>query len=206
MGSQAPAWLRLTSGGTAPDGDEGDAPAPRTAPRVLFVCTGNICRSAFAAASLRHLLGPHSPVEVSSAGIMALAGHPMDGLMAAEAKRLGIEDTSHTARQLTGRHLKEAALVLVFGPEHAEWITSNHPEHLGKVAGLGQVASALDTAPRHALLPLSDLPGLAGGHRAPGNRDWIPDPYRRGPEAALSAAERIAACTALLAVHVDWSR
>ena len=54
--------------------------------RLLFVCTGNICRSAFAEVLTRHLLnerlgyGPASAIVVSSAGIQAVVGsgmHPM---------------------------------------------------------------------------------------------------------------------------------
>lgn len=37
--------------------------------RVLFVCTANICRSAYAEVMARHLLGDDPSVEVSSAGV-----------------------------------------------------------------------------------------------------------------------------------------
>ncbi len=189
MTSEPPEWLRVSS---APDTG---APAPAPRDSVLFVCTGNICRSAFADASLRHLLGPSSPVRVHSAGISALVGAPMDPLMEAEAHRLGVRETHHAARQLTGRLLGDATVVFVFGPEHVDWIASRHPEHLGKVVGLGHAAAALtarasearpgaDTPPTPAELPAlvrkvptSDRPGL-----------WIPDPYRRGPRAAADAA------------------
>jgi len=194
VASDPPPWLKVSGNG------EGDSPAIPARTGVLFVCTGNICRSAFAAAALRYALGQDSPVDVSSAGIMALAGRPMDELMAAEAHRLGIADTSHCARQLTGRMLRDATLVVIFGPEHAEWITLNHPEHAGKVAGLTQLAAVLDAAPRRGALPLSELPGLARDRpRTQTREDWIPDPYRRGPRAARAAAVSIAPAVATLA-------
>ena len=49
---------------------------PPTPYRILFVCTGNTCRSPMAAALLRHRLGERAGVEIASAGISAPAGSP----------------------------------------------------------------------------------------------------------------------------------
>lgn len=205
MTSEPPEWLRVSS---TPDPD---ASAPALGDSVLFVCTGNICRSAFADASLRHLLGPSSPVRVRSAGISALVGAPMDPLMEVQARHFGVEDTRHASRQLTGRLLGDATVVFVFGPEHVDWIASHHPEHLGKVVGLGHAAAALtarasearpgaDTPPTPTKLPAlvrkvltSDRPDL-----------WIPDPYRRGPRAAADAAARIQDAVSTLVARVAF--
>ncbi|HEX3606810.1 MAG TPA: hypothetical protein VH134_12870 [Candidatus Dormibacteraeota bacterium] len=50
--------------------------------RVLFVCTGNICRSPFAQVLTRYLLDVHLPAaaarfEIASAGVGAVVGSPM---------------------------------------------------------------------------------------------------------------------------------
>ncbi|MFN2560552.1 MAG: low molecular weight phosphatase family protein, partial [Jatrophihabitans sp.] len=45
---------------------------------VLFVCTGNVCRSPLAERLMRARLAPGLPVAVSSAGTMGLSGYPID--------------------------------------------------------------------------------------------------------------------------------
>ena len=53
---------------------------------VLFVCTGNICRSPMAAAIARDLLdrAGRTDVQVASAGTFALEGHAHDQLRETE--------------------------------------------------------------------------------------------------------------------------
>ena len=200
MASEAPAWLRVSRG------DEGDSPAGGPRASVLFVCTGNICRSAFAASSLRHSLGADAPVDVSSAGTMALVGHQMDALMAAEAHARGIADTDHVAQQVTGRHLGRAGVVLVFGAEHVEWIIDEYPEHSDRVIGLGRAAHTLSGLPTRAAVPLSELPMFVRDHQGGSSADdWIADPYRRGSRSAHEAADRIQDCLDALRAHVNWS-
>ena len=67
--TRRPQWL--------PGGAHGQGGTAVGAPRVLFVCTGNICRSALAACyfgARRQTAG----IAVSSAGTHALAGRAMD--------------------------------------------------------------------------------------------------------------------------------
>lgn len=93
--------------------------------RILTVCTGNICRSPQAEQLLRARL-PHavpgadsSAVEVTSAGTMALDGDPMERHAAAEAMRLGVDDTdAHRARRLQPAQIEGADLVIALAAEH----------------------------------------------------------------------------------------
>jgi protein-tyrosine phosphatase len=163
--------------------------------KILFVCTGNICRSAFAELYLRSVLGslPYdSDVEVRSAGTMAVVDAPIDPEMSAEAERRGIVPRAHRARQLTGRSLRDADAVMVFEAEHIEWIGAEYPEYLEKVVGLGQAARILRKRPSRAV---SSWSALAGDVRALSSEllavDEIADPYGRGRAAAAQAAVRI---------------
>jgi protein-tyrosine phosphatase len=145
-------------------------------------------------------------VDVSSAGINAWAGHGMDALMAHEAELRGIDPGGHRARQLTGRMLKDADVVLVFGPEHVEWIAAEFPEHLQKVVGLGQVAAALMLRPRRALLGPGDLAMASRENGLPDDGSaWIKDPYRRGPDAAKTAADQIESAVASVLGGIRWT-
>jgi protein-tyrosine phosphatase len=81
--------------------------------RILFLCTGNVCRSPFAAALLRARLDPsvRGFVDISSAGTRALAGYAMDSASAFVLRELGGDPDGHVARQFTPE-LMAADLVL----------------------------------------------------------------------------------------------
>ncbi len=78
-------------------------------PRVLFVCHGNILRSAMAEALLRSLGG----ASVASAGTAARDGLPADPRGIRVARELGADLGGHRARRLTPDLLAAADLVVV---------------------------------------------------------------------------------------------
>lgn len=192
--------------GVVPEGGAQDSAGTDRPVRVLFVCTGNICRSAFGQVCLSSRLSGVPGVQVASAGVMALVDHPLDELMSQQAARLGLDGSRHRARQLTGRILKDADIVLVFGAEHVDWISASYPEHLERVVALGQAAAVLRSQPRRALTRVSDLVRDVRQQRPdPLEEDWIADPYRQGTEAARMAAERIWGDVEVLARKIEWT-
>lgn len=131
-------------------------------------------------------------IGVSSAGIAAMVGSGMEPLMAHEAELRSIDPGEHCARQLTGRMLKDADIVLVFGPEHVEWVAAECPESLDRVVGLGQLAAARQAQPRRAVMePAKLLADVRYQQPEPREEDWIRDPYGKGARAASIAAARI---------------
>ena len=87
--------------------------------RVLFVCTGNTCRSPMAAAALAHALGSESGrVDVSSAGTAAWDGQPVTEASLEVTARDGIDLRSHRSRRVTPALLRGADLVLVMERGH----------------------------------------------------------------------------------------
>ncbi len=70
---------------------------------VLFVCLGNICRSPLAEAALRaEAVAQGLALTIDSAGTSDLhAGQGADPRAIAEARRHGIDLTTHRARQVT---------------------------------------------------------------------------------------------------------
>ena len=78
--------------------------------RVLFVCTGNTCRSPLAESILRRL--GIAGVTVASAGIHAWNGDRASEKSCCVAKEHGLDLSAHRARLLTADLVREADLIL----------------------------------------------------------------------------------------------
>ncbi len=96
-------------------------------PVVYMVCTGNAARSPMAAAMLRDC-DDGGTLDVRSAGILALEGHPMGVRTRSALARHGLVDHAHRSRQFRGTDAAEADLVVVMEPLHLRWMRRNLPE------------------------------------------------------------------------------
>ena len=88
--------------------------------RVLFVCSGNICRSPMAEAYLRHRASELDlPDLVSeSAGTLGIVGAPASPEAVAAMSEIGIDLTPHRSRGLDRKILKRAGIIVAMGPDH----------------------------------------------------------------------------------------
>ena len=88
--------------------------------RLLFVCTGNTCRSPLAEAIARHRLEElgWDHVEVRSAGASAGEGAPASGGAVTVAGRRGLDVSGHRTRALSPELVQWADLILAMGPGH----------------------------------------------------------------------------------------
>lgn len=203
-------WLELTDhvprggsvgGASAPDavvpggsgpgaaGSADVAPAravPRGAFRVLFVCTANICRSAYADVAAN--AAAPAGLEFASAGIRALVGEGIDPPMAAELHGRGKPD-AHVARQLTRQMVEDADLILTMAAEHRRYILDEWPGLGRKAFVIGHVSRVLADAPEG--MTLDGVVDYLWRHRTSEESDEVADPYRRGAEAAGVAARAI---------------
>jgi len=89
---------------------------------VLFVCTGNTCRSPMAEAIARAQVQVRAwqAVEVRSAGTSALPGAPASGGAVRAADRGGLDISDHRAAALTSEVVAWADLILTMSVHHAE--------------------------------------------------------------------------------------
>ena len=168
------------------------------------MCTGNICRSPYAAVLLREGLEWARPgaFEVTSAGTHALVGRPMDEGSAARLRAKGLADDAFRARLITPRLLQEQAVVLLMATEHKEPVLDEAPAVHRRTFTIRELAHAhrRHRRARHDWPTLLDeagaadvvsrwraLPALVAAHRSRGrdgrrDRD-VSDPYKRGDRA-----------------------
>jgi protein-tyrosine-phosphatase len=89
---------------------------------LLFVCTGNTCRSPMAEAIARRLIADRglSSVTVGSAGTSAWPDAPASDGALLVAMEQGMDLSQHRARQLSPELVAGADLILTMGPHHLE--------------------------------------------------------------------------------------
>ena len=98
------------------------------APRILFVCTGNICRSPMAEYLLRARLADlPGPIAVHSAGVGALTGDPMHPQTLRVLRERGIDGEDFVATYLTPDAIAEHDLVLGLSRSHRDDATAKVP-------------------------------------------------------------------------------
>jgi len=97
---------------------------------IIFVCTGNICRSPMAEGLLRHELGDTTEIKVTSAGIAASEGMPPSAHSA--MNDLNIDITDQRSCQLTPELIASADYLFVMTYGHLDAILVMYPEAADK--------------------------------------------------------------------------
>ena len=113
----------------------GDAPRPTRS--VLFVCTGNTCRSPLAEALCKAALAkrigcpeaelPERGFVIRSAGVMAYAGSEASAESIEIAREYGADLSTHSSRPVNPEWLEQSTDVLAMTAAHAALLLMQYP-------------------------------------------------------------------------------
>lgn len=105
--------------------------------RILFVCSGNTCRSPIAEYLCKSILVNHKEIEISSAGIFARENDKPSSYAVEVMEEKGIDISSHRSRKLNRTLVEEASLIFVMTNEQAKLLKELFPEFEYKIFTLG---------------------------------------------------------------------
>ena len=153
---------------------------------VLFLCTANIARSAYAEHRARALA---PALGFTSAGTHALAGEPIYDLMADElSARIGAVP-DHVAQQVNRQLCLDADLVLTMTPHHREYVLDEWPAAARKTYLIGQAAREISSLAGWS--QPAEITEHLWRRRTVRRGDAVPDPYLQGTDAARQCARTL---------------
>lgn len=157
---------------------------------VLFVCTGNICRSPTAerlavAYSARFQIPDFT---ASSAGTRAVIGHPIHRDAVPVLENLGGTSSAFAARQLNARVVSGADLVLTMTKAHREVALELAPHRLNRTFNISEAATLVSDFGAETIADLAALRPRLGQQKVTD----IPDPIGQDADVFAAIGSQIA--------------
>src|SRR5215475_1130218 len=111
---------------------------------ILFVCTGNICRSPMAEGLFRHAVKGRSDFRVLSAGVGAVDGLPPSEHAVRALKELGIDISKQRSRMLTAELVQQSDYIFGMTHSHVDTVFLLYPHAAEKTFLLREFDDTLD--------------------------------------------------------------
>ncbi len=111
---------------------------------ILFVCTGNTCRSPMAEFLFRHRLGRDAAWQALSAGVIAVPDCPASQEAHEVLDELGIDASEHRSRPLSPELVEQATLIAAMTQGHRNELLARFPEVADKVRLLTEFGTGGD--------------------------------------------------------------
>ena len=157
---------------------------------VLFVCTGNICRSPTAERLAAAYAAEEGMLDftASSAGTRAVIGHPIHPDAAIALRELGGDASDFAARQLKSKIASDAELIITMTGAHRDTVLEAAPRQLKRTFTLTEAArlASMDGADT-----LADLAALRP-HLTANDMADVRDPIGQSPEVFAAVGAQIA--------------
>jgi len=99
---------------------------------ILFVCTGNICRSPMAEAFFNYYTGKTDLFRAISAGIGTIDGQPASPNAIQAMQQVGIDISNHRSRQITAELVTQADFIIGMTQGHIDAINMLYPQSAEK--------------------------------------------------------------------------
>ena len=158
---------------------------------ILFVCTGNICRSPTA----ERLAAAVPGLRASSAGTRAVIGHPVHPEAARVLRDLGGDPAGFAARQLSPKIAGGADLILTMTRAHRDAVLEMAPRQLRRTFTLAEAAALTEFGPAE----VADLAGLRP-HLPAGVDLDVADPIGQSP----AVFDRVDLLVLPVVGHATW--
>ena len=111
---------------------------------ILFICTGNVCRSPMAEGLFREAVRGRGQFRVVSAGLGALDGQPPTPHSVRAMRELGIDISSQRSRMLTADLVRQADYIFGMTHSHVETIALMYPQMAEKAFLVREFDDTLD--------------------------------------------------------------
>jgi glycine hydroxymethyltransferase len=127
---------------------------------ILFICTGNVCRSPMAEALFRHAMRGRGEFRIFSAGLGAVDGQPPTPHSVRAMGELGVDISAQRSRMLTADLVRQADIILGMTHSHVDTIALLYPVAAEKTFLLREFDETLETYEKDIGDPIGSAYGV----------------------------------------------